>query len=263
MDFEISGKKAIVCAASKGLGFACAKRLASEGVDLAISARNSDALEKAADQLRKTYGGMVLAIPADMASERDRAMFYSVAVKDLGNPDILINNAGGPPAGPTDAFSRSDYLRALELNLLNAADMCQKAVPAMKKKGWGRIVNLTSIAVKQPIPNLGLSNMARAGLTGYAKTLAIELAPFGITVNCICPGTILTDRIRELGGPDVDPNVPPSSGPLADLIRDTAMRRFGDPDDVGALAAFLCSNRASYITGASISVDGGAFRGLF
>ena len=252
----------MVCAASKGLGFACAKQLASEGVHLAVCARNASDLDEAAKQIADSYGVKVLPVPADMKSPADRENFFTEAINKFGHVDILINNAGGPPPGPTDAFGREDYLKAIELNLLSAVDLCQKVIPGMKDRKWGRIVNITSIAVKQPIPNLGLSNMARAGLTGYAKTLAVETAPYGITVNNICPGTILTNRIRQLAGPDADLSAPPASGPLAELIRDTAMKRFGLPDEVGAVAAFLCSQPAAYITGASISVDGGAFRGL-
>lgn len=245
MDLGIAGRKAAVAAASRGLGFATAKALAAQGVDVAICARDASALETAAARIGATP------IVADV-SEVDQARGFVREARDtLGGLEILVTNAGGPPPGRfADVSDPEEYRRAFELNALSTIAMCAEAVPVMQAQQWGRILAITSISVRQPIPYLILSNTARAGATGFLKTLAREIAADGVTVNTLQPGSHDTERMRMLwGGAEPDTS-------------DIPARRIGDADDFGAIAAFLCSEHASYITGASIPVDGGAHEGL-
>ena len=246
MDLGISGRRAAVAAASKGLGFAVAGALVGEGVRVAVCGRHADTIEDAAAKL----GNGAVPLVADLSTPGGAADFVRDANGALGGVDILVANAGGPPPGNFASVTVDQYLEAFELNCHSTIAMCYEAVPAMRAQHWGRVVAITSIAVRQPIPNLILSNTARAGVTGFLKTLAREVAADGVTVNSLLPGLHATDRVAALhsGGGD------PAAGIPAGVI--------GDPDDFGQVAAFLCSQPAGYITGTATTVDGGAYAGL-
>jgi 3-oxoacyl-[acyl-carrier protein] reductase len=261
MDLGIRGRVALVTAASKGLGRASAEALAAEGVDLALCARTPGPLEETARAIRDRHGVEVFAVTGDMATEAGRMVVVEMALGRYRRIDILVANAGGPPPGGFAHFDLDAYRSALELNLLSAIDLARRVAPGMVERKWGRIVNIASIAVKQPIPNLILSNTARTALIGFAKTLATELAPDGVLVNTVCPGTIFTDRIKALAGVDTAEAVRPGT-PIGDLVARVPLGRMGRPEEFGAVVAFLASERASYLTGATIQVDGGAFQGL-
>jgi 3-oxoacyl-[acyl-carrier protein] reductase len=250
VDLGISGRRAAVAAASGGLGFASAQALARDGVRLAICGRDTDRLEQAAAALRAD-GADVVGIQADVSTTDGAAAFIEQSVAALGGLDIVVPNAGGPPGGGFDAIDLEAYRAAVELNLLSTVAMCQLAVPAMRTAGWGRVVAITSISVRQPIDGLILSNTARAGLTGFLKTLALEVAGDGVTVNSVQPGSHSTDRLRSLHGGDL-------TGPAARI----PTKALGRPEDFGAVVAFLCSDQARFITGTAVPVDGGAHRGL-
>jgi 3-oxoacyl-[acyl-carrier protein] reductase len=246
MDLGLSGRRAAVAAASAGLGLAVAEALAGEGVQVAICGRDRDKVDLAA--ARK---GLVPVV-ADVSTPDGAAGFVSDARERLGGVDIVVANAGGPPAGNFASFTDPRaYAQAFELNCLSTIAMCIEAVPAMREQRWGRVLAITSIAVRQPIPNLILSNTARAGVTAFLKTLATEVAGDGVTVNSIQPGFHETDRIRELHGGD-------ASG-LAAAVPAGVL---GRPEDFGAVAAFLCSDHARFVTGTSVLVDGGSYAGL-
>ena len=242
MDLEIAGRRAAVAAASKGLGFGVAQALAAEGVRVAVCGRQRATIEAAAARL----GGDAVAIVADVSTPAGAAGFVRDAGAALGGVDILVANAGGPPPGTFASVTVDQYLDAFELNCRSTIAMCYEAVPAMRAQHWGRVVAITSIAVRQPIPTLILSNTARAGVTGFLKTLAREIAADGVTVNSLLPGLHATERIAALhaGGGD------PAAGIPAGAI--------GDPADFGRIAAFLCSEHARYVTGTALAVDGGA-----
>jgi 3-oxoacyl-[acyl-carrier protein] reductase len=246
MDLGLRGRRAAVAAASAGLGYASAAALAREGVKVAICGRERGRVEDAAARI----GQGVVALVADVGSPEGASGFVAAATEALGGVDILVTNAGGPPPGDFTSTPLDAYGPALELNLLSVVAMCQAAVPAMRSQRWGRVVAITSISVRQPIPNLILSNTARAGATGFLKTLAREVARDGVTVNSVQPGTHATDRIRQLYG-DVS-NA--AAGVPAGFV--------GDPGDFGEIVAFLCSEQAKFVTGASLPVDGGAYAGL-
>jgi len=244
VDLGISGRRAAVAAASGGLGLATAQALHAEGAQVAICGRDADRVEQAA------AGGLV-PIVADVGSPEGARRFVEQAIERLGGVDILVTNAGGPPPGTFDSTPIEAYAPALDLNLLSVVAMCQAAVPAMRERGWGRVVAITSISVRQPIGNLILSNTARAGATGFLKTLALEVAGDGVTVNSLLPGSHATDRLRSLHG-----------GDLSAAAAATPVGEVGRPEDFGAFAAFLCSDHARFVTGAAIPVDGGAYRAL-
>jgi len=246
MDLGLAGKRAAVAAATRGLGFACAQALAAEGVRVAICGRSRERATTAAQRL----GDLAVPLVADVSDPDAARDFVAEARGALGGLDILVTNAGGPPSGNFAAIAFEDYPKAVGLNLLSVVAMCQAAVPAMRAQGFGRVVAITSISVRQPIANLILSNTARAGATGFLKTVAREVASDGVTVNSVQPGSHATERLQELyggGPPDVE-SIP--------------ARALGRPEDFGAVVAFLCSEQARYITGAAIQVDGGAYAGL-
>jgi 3-oxoacyl-[acyl-carrier protein] reductase len=244
MDLGISGRRAAVAAASSGLGLATARALRAAGCSVAVCGRDRGRIQAAAQSIGAA------AIVADVGTETGAVAFVDAARDALGGVDILVTNAGGPPRGGFADTPLEAYLPALQLNLLSVVAMCRAAVPGMQAAGWGRVVGITSIAVRQPIDALILSNTARAGATGFLKTLATEVAPDGVTVNTVQPGYHATARLRE-GFADIDA-----------LARAIPVRAVGDPDDFGQVVAFLCSERAKFITGAAIPVDGGAYRGL-
>ena len=247
MDLGLHGKRAAVAAASKGLGFAAATALAAEGVRVVICSRNHRDIEAAAARI----GANVTPLVADVSTGAGASQFAADAADVLGGIDILVANAGGPPAGDFAAITDVDaYARAFELNALSTIAMCQAVVPAMQRQKWGRVVAITSLSARQPMANLILSNTARAGLTGFLKTLAREIASDNITVNSLQPGLHATERISDLYG---DPTALGAGVPAG---------RVGDPAAFGECVAFLCSESANYITGAAIPVDGGADGGL-
>ena len=242
MDLGIAGRRAAVAAASKGLGYAVAEALVAEGVQVAVCGRNGDTIESAASQL----GASVVPLVADVSTPEGAAGFVRDARAALGGIDILVANAGGPPPGNFSSVTVDQYLEAFELNCRSTIAMCYEAVPEMRERKWGRVVAITSIAVRQPIATLILSNTARAGLTGFLKTLAREVAADGVTVNSVLPGLHATERVAALHA-DVGSA---AAGIPAGTI--------GDPADFGRVAAFLCSEYARYVTGTATAVDGGA-----
>ena len=246
MDLGLAGRRAAVAAASKGLGFACAEALAADGARVAICGRSKDRVEEAAARI----GRDVIPIVADVGTPEGARQFVVDAREALGGLDVLVTNAGGPPAGNFESTPFENYEPALALNLLSVVAMCQEAVPGMQAQRFGRIVAITSISVRQPIPNLILSNTARAGATGFLKTLAREVAADGVTVNSVQPGSHATDRLLSLYG---DRETASAGVPTGEL---------GRPEDFGAVVAFLCSDQARFITGAAIPVDGGAYAAL-
>lgn len=243
MDLGISGRCAAVAGASRGLGFATAAALAAEGVRVAICSRHRDAIDAAAARI----GPGAVPLVADVHTAHGAREFVDATRDAFGGVDILVANAGGPPPGDFSSTDVEQYVDAFHLNCLSVIAMCDAAVPGMRAQGWGRVVAITSIAVRQPIPGLILSNVARAGATGFLKTLAREVAADGVTVNSLQPGIHETDRVRQLGHTD-------SNGIPA--------RRLGRPDEFGAVAAFVCSEHAGFLTGSAIPVDGGAYAGL-
>lgn len=246
MDLRLAGRRAAVAASTAGLGLASARALAAEGVQVAICGRDPERLAAAAALLPDA-----VALEADVSTVAGATRFVEEAIAALGGLDILVPNAGGPPAGTFGSTPMDAYAPALELNLLSTVAMCQAAVPAMCDQGWGRVVAITSMSVRQPIAELILSNTARAGVTGFLKTLAREVAAQGVTVNSVQPGLHATDRLVQLHGGD--PSGAGSRVPTGEL---------GRPDDFGAVVAFLCSDAARFVTGAALPVDGGAYQGL-
>jgi 3-oxoacyl-[acyl-carrier protein] reductase len=241
MDLGIAGKRAAVAAGSSGLGLASAAALAGEGVEVAICGRDEDRLAAAATRI----GDRCTPVVADVGTPDGAAGFVEAATEALGGVDILVPNAGGPPPGTFASTPVDAYQAALDLNLMSVVAMCKAAVPAMQEQGWGRVVAITSVSVRQPIATLILSNTARAGATAFLKTLALEVADDGVTVNSVQPGTHRTPRIEQVF----------SDEQLGDM-------RVGDAADFGAIVAFFCSEYAKFTTGASFSVDGGSYLGL-
>ena len=247
MDLGLEGRRAAVAAASRGLGFAVALALASEGVRVAICGRDAGRVEATA----RSIGAGAVPLVADVSAPAGAARFVEDARAALGGVDILVTNAGGPPPGTFESTPLESYAPALDLNLLSVVAMCKAAVPEMRERRWGRVVAITSLAVRQPYPTLILSNTARAGATGFLKTLAREVAADGVTVNSLQPGSHATERLRELYG-----------GSLDEAAGSIPAGFVGRPTDFGAAAAFLCSEQARFITGAAIPVDGGEYAGL-
>ena len=241
MDLGISGRRAAVAAGTSGLGLGSAKALVAEGVRVAICGRDPGRLDAAAAEL----GSNCVAIEADVSTPQGAAGFVDLAAAALGGVDILVPNAGGPPPGNFESTDVEAYPDALSLNLLSVVAMCKAAVPAMREQRWGRIVAITSLSVRQPMANLILSNTARAGATAFLKTLALEVAEQGITVNTVQPGVHRTPRLDAL-----------YTGDQLDAMRT------GDADDFGAHVAFLCSEGAKFTTGVQLHVDGGAYTAL-
>ena len=261
MDLGIAGKWALVCAASKGLGKGCAMALAREGVNVVITARGADALEATAAELRAlNAGGEVRAVAGDITTEAGRA----AALAACPQVDILVNNAGGPPPGDFRAWERDAWIAALDANMLAPIALIKATVDAMAGRGFGRVVNITSAAVKAPIDILGLSNGARSGLTGFVAGLARSpLAAKGVTINNLLPGAFDTDRLRVT----MQGAAAKSGRSVDDIAAQRAatipLRRFGTAEEFGAVCAFLCSAHAGYLTGQNILLDGGAYPGTF
>lgn len=263
MDLGIQNKVALVAASSSGLGKAVALQLSREGVKLAICARNEENIKKAGEYIAAETGGIVQAYTADVTQREQVKRMVTDVIATLGTIDILVCNAGGPPPGFLDDFTPDDYRNALELNLLSTISLCYETVPHMKKKRWGRIVCIVSVSAKQPISNLILSNTARAGVLGFAKSLAEQLAPYGITVNSICPGYTKTERIEDLARSFADSG----KGTQADFYKtieaSIPMNRLGTTEEFAHTVVFLASEGAGYITGVALQIDGGYIKGLF
>ncbi len=255
MEMGIKGKTAIVTAASKGIGFAIASRLYSEGVKLAICSRSEENISTAARKISDK--GDILAFPCDVTDYSSIKDFVSRVRSELGPISILVNNAGGPPAGYFEDFDDEAWLRAFELNFLSAVRMIREVLPDMKANRWGRIVNMTSVSVKQPIDNLILSNSIRLALIGMAKTLSNQLAPLGITINNIATGLTRTQRIENLAMRKSADTGLPIDDVLNNMVSDVPMKRFAQPIEIADAVLFLVSERASYITGTTLQVDGG------
>ncbi|KAB2882832.1 MAG: SDR family oxidoreductase [Albidovulum sp.] len=254
MDLGIRGKRALVCAGSKGLGRGCAEALAAAGVDLVLNARGAEALAETAAAIRAAHGVAVTEVAADITSDTGRAQVLAAA----GAVDILVTNAGGPPPGLWSDWGREDFLRALDANMLTPIALMTALLPAMMQRGWGRVVNITSQSVKAPIAQLGLSNAARAGLTGYVAGTARQVAPQGVTINNLLPGIHATDRADAL-----DRGVAAAQGITLEAARAARAatipaRRYGTAAEFGAMCAFLCSTQAGFIVGQNILLDGGA-----
>lgn len=262
MDLGIHGKIALVAAASRGLGRGCARQLAAAQCRVAICGRDGAAARQAAKELSTLTGSQVVGFGADMRREEDIQRLMTDVRQTLGDPQILVTNAGGPPPGTFATTPLETYEPALQLNLMSAVHLIHAAVPAMKAQKWGRIIAITSISVKQPIGNLLLSNMARAGLTGFLKTIATELAPFGITVNGLLPGTHRTSRIDQLANDLAGRQNRSVEEVLQEMVATIPCGSMGDPDDFGAAAAFLAGEQAKYITGQNLLIDGGRYGGL-
>jgi len=262
MDLGLSGRVAIVTAASSGLGKACASELAAEGARVMINARDRERLSGAADEIQSAVGHEVAALAGDVTDEGYVRELIAETKLRFGALDILVANAGGPPAGFFDDFNAGHYRDAVELNLISTINLCREAVPVMRERGWGRIVAITSIAAKQPVENLILSNTARAGVLGFMKSLSQQIAPNGITVNTLCPGYHLTERLKSLGSSMSLKQGVTIEEVYASWAASTPMNRIGDPREFAAVVAFICSERASYLTGTVIQVDGGACKAL-
>jgi 3-oxoacyl-[acyl-carrier protein] reductase len=263
MDLGLKAKVALVAAASKGLGRAAAMELAREGARVVICARTEAVLRVAADEIERATGGEVLAVVADVSEPEDIERLVQTTVDRLGRLDILVTNAGGPPAGYLMDLGDDAWRAAVELTLMSVVRLCRAVIPHMQKNGWGRIINITSISVKQPIDNLLLSNALRTGVVGLAKTLSGQLARDGITVNCVCPGWTLTDRVAELNAARARELGVPAEKVEQQVTLNIPLGRMGQPEELAALIAFLASERAGYITGTAIQVDGGYVKGLF
>lgn len=262
MDLKIEGRVAVVCASSKGLGKAVARCLGEEGAKVAICARNRAALDSAAEEIRLATGTEVLSLPADLTKpDQVREMIDAVIAK-WRTIHILINNAGGPPSGPFESHDLGRWHDALELNFLSAVHLCSLVIPYMKRQKWGRIINITSIAAKQPVEGLILSNAVRAGVLGLGKSLANELAPHNILVNNVCPGYTRTDRVVDLARAEALRQGKSIEETCAVWERMIPLGRLADPEEFAALVTFLASEKASYITGATIPVDGGYIKNL-
>jgi 3-oxoacyl-[acyl-carrier protein] reductase len=262
MDLGLKGRVAIVAAASKGLGRAVAEELARDGAEVAICARSAANLKNAMESIRKATGREVFAQELDVSHPEAVRDFVAAVEKRHGHVDICITNAGGPPAKKFLDISLEDWRNAVDLTLMSAVYFAREVLPLMRKRRWGRLIAITSVSVKQPIDNLLLSNSIRAGVTGLMRTLANEFGPDGITVNCVCPGYTLTERLDELidiqaknAGLDRDKI-------LERLTAQVPLRRVGKPEEFAAIVAFLASERASYVNGCSIAIDGGYAKGL-
>ena len=253
MDLQISGRKALVCAASKGLGRAVAAALAAEGVAVTVLARNAPALEEAAQAIRAATGSTVIPVVADVGTEQGR----DAALAACPDPDILVNNAAGPPPGNFRSLTREAWLRAIELNMLAPIELIRRTADGMVARRFGRIINITASAMRVPLPMLPLSNGARGGLTAFVAGIAGELVAHGVTVNNVLPGPFDTERLQETLRAAAIRHGRTVEEERAIRIQESPARRLGRPAEFGAMCAFLCSAHASYITGQNILMDGG------
>ena len=263
MDLGLSGKRALVTGASRGLGLAIARELAREGAAVAMVARGADVLAAAARELAAETGSTIVPIAGDVGVADDVARVVADATAALGGIDVLVANAGGPPSTTFATTTDEQYRAAIETNLLGSIRLAQACVPGMRARRWGRVIFLTSMSAKQPLPGLLLSNTTRAGMLGFAKTLATECAPDGVLVNTVLPGHFDTDRALELARTRAEREGRPVEELLAARVRGIPLGRSGDPREFAAVVAFLASERASFVTGTAIQIDGGQVAGLF
>jgi len=262
MDMGLKDKIAVVCAASKGLGKSSAMGLAAEGAHLVICARGEETLNRTAEEIRQKTGVKVVAISADLSQEADCDRLIETAKTEFGGLDILVNNAGGPPPGFFMDFTDAQWEAGFQQNFMSAVRLIRLAVPIMQQRGGGRVVNIVSLSVKQPIENLIISNSIRAGVIGLTKTLSQQFGKDGITFNNVLPGTILTDRVRQTSGTQAEREGISIDEVLERGGKSVPMGRIGQPDDLGSLVVYLASARAQWLTGTSTQIDGGAYKGL-
>lgn len=262
MDLGLRGKTALVCAGSKGIGRACAEALSAEGARVAICARDGDTLSRTAGEISERTGIAVLPFRADLTVAEEIDSLFSEIEKAFGTLHVLVNNAGGPPPSGFLGATDEDWERAFHLNFLSGVRCIRKCLPWMVRQKFGRIVQLTSFSVKQPIDNLIQSNAVRSAVVGMAKTLSREVAEHNVTVNNICPGYVLTGRLKSLIEKRARENQISVEDAMEAGVNEIPAGRFGRPEEVGAVVAFLASEASSYITGATIQVDGGLIRGL-
>jgi 3-oxoacyl-[acyl-carrier protein] reductase len=259
MDLGIAGRKAIVCASSRGLGRACAHRLAEAGCEVVVNGRDKAKTESTASGIAKATGAKVIPVIADVSTAAGQAALFAA----MPEPDILVNNNGGPPFRDFKELDRQKILDGVTANMVVAIELIQKVVVPMSQKKWGRIVNITSGSVKMPIGGLDLSSGARAGLTAFLCGVARQVAPQGITINFLLPGMFDTDRLRSNTEAGAKKQGIPVDQALSARMATVPAKRFGDPDEFGAACAFLCSAHAGYITGQNLLIDGGVFPGAF
>ncbi|HYD95244.1 MAG TPA: SDR family oxidoreductase [Noviherbaspirillum sp.] len=259
MDLGIAGKQALVCGASKGLGRGCAEALAAEGVHVTLVARGADALEATAEEIRRRTGVSVIAAACDITTAQGRQQ----ALAACPQPDILVTNAGGPPTGDFRDWTREDWIAALDANMLTPIELIKATVDGMMARRFGRIINITSSAVKAPIDILGLSNGARSGLTGFVAGIARKTVASNVTINNLLPGQFDTDRLKKTLGAAAGAAGKPLEEVVEARRRQIPAQRFGNPAEFGAVCAFLCSVHAGYMTGQNILLDGGNYPGTF
>lgn len=263
MDLGLKNKIALVAASSKGLGRASAEAMAQEGANVTICARDEAALNKTRDEMAAATGAEILALPADMSNADDISRVIKKTVDHFGGLHIVVTNAGGPPAGYFPDFDDTHWEAAVNLTLMSTVRLIRAALPHMQAAGWGRIINITSLSVKQPVDNLLLSNSIRAAVHGLAKTLAGQIAQDGITVNNVMPGYIQTDRINQLATVNAERSGRTMAEVIADMGQSVPVGRIGQPAEFGALVAFLASEKAGYINGTSIPIDGSVIKAAF
>jgi 3-oxoacyl-[acyl-carrier protein] reductase len=263
MELGLSGKVAVVAASSQGLGRAIAHELAAEGASVVMCARGEARLRAAAEEVASATGARVMPVVADVSKPADIARLAESVRAALGHVDVVVTNSGGPAPGTFEGTRPEVWQAAFEVVLMSAVEMIRAFLPGMKERRFGRVLNVTSITVKQPVENLLLSNALRAAVTGMARTLANEVAPFGITVNNLLPGYTRTERLTELAEATAAREGTPPADFYARLEREIPARRLGEPRELAALAAFLASERSGYITGQSVAVDGGWIRSVF
>ena len=263
MDLSIKGKNAIVCASSQGLGKSAAVDLAKEGVNLAICSRNKEKINLVKNEIKEISDVKIVAIEADLSSEKDINNLFKEAKKELKTIDILINNNGGPPPSTFEELSDDDWQRTFNDTMMSAIRLSKLTLPDMKKNKWGRVINISSVSVKTPVNGLFLSNSIRMGVLGWAKALSDEVAPYGITVNTVCPGTTKTERIEDILNAQSESTGKNKKELEEAIANNIPMQRIGEATDLSALITFLASEKASYMTGLAVQVDGGSARTFY